>query len=61
MASGAIGWLERQDPAGELTAVVLAPDMGERYLDTIHRPDRVQARYGAEVLVDGRPVAGEAA
>jgi cysteine synthase A len=60
VVSGAVGWLERHDPAGELTAVAPAPDMGERYLGTIYRPDWVRARYGTDVLVDGRPVAHRA-
>ena len=50
VVSGATGWLQRHDPAGELTAVALAPDMGERYLDTIYQTNWVQALYGDDIL-----------
>jgi 2,3-diaminopropionate biosynthesis protein SbnA len=50
VVSGAVGWLERNDPAGELTAAALAPDMGERYLDTIYQTNWVQALYGDDIL-----------
>ncbi|NKY31212.1 2,3-diaminopropionate biosynthesis protein SbnA [Nocardia gamkensis] len=33
---GAQQWLEDNDPAGELLAVAIAPDFGDRYLDTIY-------------------------
>ncbi|MFI5764155.1 MULTISPECIES: 2,3-diaminopropionate biosynthesis protein SbnA [unclassified Streptomyces] len=34
--SAAVEWLEKEDPDGGLTAVAIAPDLGERYLDTIY-------------------------
>jgi cysteine synthase len=34
VVSGAVSWLERHD-AGALTTVAIAPDLGERYLDTL--------------------------
>ncbi len=52
VVSGASGWLQRHDPAGKLTAVALAPDMGERYLDTLYQTNWVQALYGDDVLTD---------
>jgi 2,3-diaminopropionate biosynthesis protein SbnA len=49
VVSGAIGWLAQHD-ARELTAVAIAPDLGERYLDTIYQTNWVQDLYGEEVL-----------
>jgi cysteine synthase len=46
VVSGATSWLARRDARG-LTAVAIAPDLGERYLDTIYRPDWVEEHYGA--------------
>ena len=43
-----MGWLARHD-AGELTAVAIAPDLGERYLDTIYQTNWLRL-YGEEVL-----------
>ncbi|GGX51816.1 2,3-diaminopropionate biosynthesis protein SbnA [Streptomyces fructofermentans] len=36
VVSGASAWLDR-DGRRDLTAVAIAPDLGERYLDTVHR------------------------
>ena len=33
-----------------LTAVGIAPDLGERYIDTIYQADWVQELYGVDVL-----------
>ena len=44
VVSGAIGWLARHH-APELTAVAIAPDLGERYLDTVYQPDWVEEFY----------------
>jgi len=49
VVSGAMGWLARHD-ARELTAVAIAPDLGERYLDTIYQTNWLQSLYGEEVL-----------
>ena len=38
VVSGAMDWLARHDEP-ELTAVAIAPDLGERYLDTVYQPD----------------------
>jgi cysteine synthase A len=43
--SGAVEWLDRHD-AHELTAVAIAPDLGDRYLDTIYRDTWVDETYG---------------
>ena len=44
VVSGAMGWLARHAEPG-LTAVAIAPDLGERYLDTVYQPDWVQKLY----------------
>ncbi|MFF3457468.1 2,3-diaminopropionate biosynthesis protein SbnA, partial [Streptomyces sp. NPDC002730] len=49
VVSGAMGWLARHD-ARELTAVAIAPDLGERYLDTIYQTNWLQDLYGEDVL-----------
>ena len=49
VVSGAMGWLA-SNGAPELTAVAIAPDLGERYLDTIYQDAWVQELYGADVL-----------
>jgi N-(2-amino-2-carboxyethyl)-L-glutamate synthase len=49
VVSGAMGWLAEHD-AAELTAVAIAPDLGERYLETIYQANWVEALYGKDVL-----------
>src|SRR6202040_1535155 len=49
VVSGAMRWLAEND-GRELTAVALAPDFGERYLDSIYQPNWVAELYGAQVL-----------
>jgi N-(2-amino-2-carboxyethyl)-L-glutamate synthase len=49
VVSGAMDWLTKFD-AGNLTAVAIAPDLGERYLDTVYQSNWVQALYGDDVL-----------
>ena len=49
VVSGAMSWLSGQD-ARELTAVAIAPDLGERYLDTIYQATWLRDLYGEEVL-----------
>ena len=51
---GAMSWLEEHDaPGRELTAVAIAPDLGERYLETIYDPAWVERNYGEDVLERG--------
>ena len=52
VVSGATSWLarHRQNGGEELTAVTIAPDLGERYLDTVYQPAWVQDLYGDDVL-----------
>jgi cysteine synthase A len=49
VVSGAMGWLAQHDTP-ELTAVAIAPDFGERYLDTIYQTNWLQEIYGTDVL-----------
>ena len=49
VVSGAMDWLSRHD-AGGLTAVAIAPDLGERYLDTVYQTNWIEAIYGNDVL-----------
>jgi cysteine synthase A len=46
---GAINWL-KQHNANDLTAVAIAPDLGERYVDTIYNNDWVQHHFGTGIL-----------
>ena len=54
VVSGAVDWLAGHD-ADDVTAVALAPDLGERYLDTIY-----QANWVAGHLRRRRPAPGRA-
>ncbi|MEV6672042.1 2,3-diaminopropionate biosynthesis protein SbnA [Streptomyces sp. NPDC051162] len=49
VVSGALEWLDKHDADG-LTAVAIAPDLGERYLDTIYQTNWVQNLYGEHAL-----------
>lgn len=49
VVSGAMDWLSRHG-ASDLTAVAIAPDLGERYLDTVYQTNWVEAIYGKDVL-----------
>lgn len=49
VVSGATDWLARQD-GGELSAVAVGPDLGERYLDTIYQASWLRDLYGEDVL-----------
>ena len=58
VVSGAAAWLDSRDARG-LTSVAIAPDLGERYLDTVYQSNWVQDLYG-DVLGTG-PVTAQAA
>lgn len=47
VVSGATDWLA-QHPDSRLTAVAIAPDLGERYLDTIYQENWVQGLYASQ-------------
>ncbi|MEU7059256.1 2,3-diaminopropionate biosynthesis protein SbnA [Streptomyces sp. NPDC046197] len=49
VVSGAMGWLAQHGADG-LTAVAIAPDLGERYLDTIYQTTWLQDLYGDDIL-----------
>jgi N-(2-amino-2-carboxyethyl)-L-glutamate synthase len=49
VVSGATSWLTRNGARG-VTAVAIAPDLGERYLDTVYQSNWVEALYGPDVL-----------
>ena len=49
VVSGAMDWLIRHD-AQDQTAVAIAPDFGERYLDTVYQANWVMDLYGEDVL-----------
>jgi len=55
VVSAATSWLARHD-ADRLTAVAIAPDLGERYLDTIYQANWIEAIYGKGVLRDDADV-----
>jgi len=59
VVSGALGWLARHGSPG-CTAVAIAPDLGERYLDTIYQTNWVEAIYGKDVFGHGWDVAAQA-
>ncbi|MFD7439665.1 2,3-diaminopropionate biosynthesis protein SbnA [Streptomyces sp. NPDC059861] len=47
VVSGAMAWLECHETSG-LTSVAIAPDLGERYLDTVYQPNWVRTVFGDE-------------
>jgi hypothetical protein len=47
--SGALRWLAERE-GQDLTAVAIAPDFGERYLDTIYCPDWLNEHFPDDVL-----------
>jgi N-(2-amino-2-carboxyethyl)-L-glutamate synthase len=49
VVSGAMDWLT-QHGAHDLTAVAIAPDFGERYLDTVYQANWVMDLYGEDVF-----------
>ena len=49
VVSGAMDWLTLHG-SQDLTAVAIAPDFGERYLDTVYQANWVMDLYGEDVL-----------
>jgi N-(2-amino-2-carboxyethyl)-L-glutamate synthase len=49
VVSGAMGWLAEHG-SQDLTAVAIAPDLGERYLDTVYQTNWLHDLYGEDVL-----------
>lgn len=58
VVSGAMDWLAEHDRC-DVTAVGIAPDLGERYLDTIYQTNWLVDLYGADVLDDGVVTTGQ--
>jgi cysteine synthase A len=58
VVSGAMRWLAEHAPDGDLTAVAIAPDLGDRYLDTIYHEQWVTDIYGPDVLSAAGPGQG---
>jgi len=52
VVSGAVDWLARHG-SGLTTAVAIAPDLGERYLDTIYRANWLRDLYPGQHLDEG--------
>jgi N-(2-amino-2-carboxyethyl)-L-glutamate synthase len=52
VVSGAMSWLARHS-SRDVTAVAIAPDLGERYLDTVYQTNWLQDIYGEDVLAPG--------
>lgn len=50
VVSGALDWLSRNDAGHRQTAVAIAPDLGERYLETIYQANWLRGLYGEDVL-----------
>ncbi|GAA1939043.1 2,3-diaminopropionate biosynthesis protein SbnA [Amycolatopsis minnesotensis] len=46
--SGALSWLAGNAPGDSLTAVAIAPDLGERYLETVYNDEWVDEAYWPE-------------
>jgi N-(2-amino-2-carboxyethyl)-L-glutamate synthase len=57
VVSGALSWLDRHDTRG-LTPVAIAPDLGERYLDTIYQLNWLGDLYGGDALGSDELTAG---
>ena len=52
------GLAGRSTTPRELTAVAIAPDLGERYLDTVYQTNWLQDLYGEDVLDSDDVAAG---
>ncbi|WP_086821432.1 2,3-diaminopropionate biosynthesis protein SbnA [Allokutzneria sp. NRRL B-24872] len=50
VVSGALRWLAEFAPGGDPTAVAIAPDLGERYLDSVYQRGWVEEIYGPDAL-----------
>ncbi|ARF54308.1 2,3-diaminopropionate biosynthesis protein SbnA [Streptomyces gilvosporeus] len=59
VVAGAAQWFAEHTPdADRITAVAIAPDLGERYLDTVYQSNWVRHLYGSAALdADGSAVA----
>lgn len=53
VVSGALRWLAAREDSSALTAVAIAPDQGERYLDSVYDPRWVERHFGSPMSWDG--------
>lgn len=60
VVSGAMRYLAQHDTPG-LTAVAIAPDLGERYLDTVYHTNWVEGVYGQDTFNSDQMSAGSRA
>jgi N-(2-amino-2-carboxyethyl)-L-glutamate synthase len=49
VVSAAVSWLTEHD-ASDLTAVAISPDFGERYLDTVYRPNWLEEQHAEDAV-----------
>ncbi len=49
VVSGALGWLAEHRPDGGACAVAIAPDLGERYLDSVYQNSWLRDHYELEL------------
>ncbi|MFI5783882.1 pyridoxal-phosphate dependent enzyme [Nocardia sp. NPDC051570] len=47
---GALRWLDRHDTDRSLRSVVIAPDLGDRYMDTVYNDDWVLENFGPRAV-----------
>lgn len=52
VVSGALRWLAAREDASALTTVAIAPDQGERYLDSVYDPRWVERHFGSPMSWD---------
>jgi 2,3-diaminopropionate biosynthesis protein SbnA len=57
VVSGAMSWLAQHD-LPDLTAAAIAPDLGERYLDTIYQSNWLEGIYGEAMFGSSELTAG---
>ncbi|HEX4247762.1 MAG TPA: 2,3-diaminopropionate biosynthesis protein SbnA [Pseudonocardia sp.] len=60
VVSAATRWLAQRG-APELTSVAIAPDLGERYLDTVYQTNWLHDLYGEDVLSADQPAGSRSA
>ncbi|NVI92298.1 2,3-diaminopropionate biosynthesis protein SbnA [Actinomadura sp. BRA 177] len=58
VVSGASRWLDEKYPGEDPVAVAIAPDLGERYLDSIYEDGWVREHFG-DVLSDAAGILGD--
>lgn len=59
VVSGAADWFAGHGHPDDLSAVAIAPDLGERYLDSVYQHSWVHQIYGQDVLGSAEPAADD--